>query len=130
MSGGLTMDTGALVALERGNRRMAAVWRAALARNVPITVPAVVVAEWWRGQRGPAARLLDVVHVEALTDASARRVGQALALLTHKRPSIVDAAVVVSAATRGDVVYTADLDDIWSVRDAVAPSVVVSGVGA
>ncbi len=122
------MDTGALIAMERKNRRMAAVWRAAVARGIPITVPSVVVAEWWRGQAGPLARLLESTSVEAMDESLARRVGASLALLAHKRPSLVDAAVVVSAATRGDVVYTADVEDLFAVRDAICPSLRVMGI--
>src|SRR6187399_3199332 len=34
-----------------------------------VTVPSVVVAEWWRGQKGPAARLLDAFTVEPMSRA-------------------------------------------------------------
>jgi hypothetical protein len=42
---------------------MLLIWSAALESETPITVPAVVVAEWWRGQRGPVARALEYVEV-------------------------------------------------------------------
>jgi hypothetical protein len=49
MGRGLTFDTGALIALEGRRSRIAEVLAAARTMRVPITVPTVVVAEWWRG---------------------------------------------------------------------------------
>ena len=126
---GFTFDTGALIALERRSRRMWAVWERALDRQVPITVPADVVAEWWRGQRGPIARLLDAVFVEPLTDALARTAGEALARC-KSGPSTIDVIVVASAAARGDTVFTSDVADLDHVREVAFPSVRILGVGA
>ena len=56
---GLTLDTGVLVAIERGGHRARAIVTAAKRRGDRITVPTVVIVEWWRGQRGQPARLLD-----------------------------------------------------------------------
>jgi predicted nucleic acid-binding protein len=108
---GLTFDTGALIALERRRQRMADVFRRATQRGVPITVPASVVAEWWRGQRSQLARdILAAVDVEPVTEPIARAAGEALAA-TRRRNS-VDAVVVASAAMRGDIVYTSDVADL------------------
>lgn len=112
---GLTLDTGALIALERRSRHMRAVWSRALDAGTPITVPSAVVVEWWRGQRGPAARLLDAVEVEPLTSELAHIAGEALAA-SGSGPSAVDAVVMASAAQRGDLVYTADLEDLDRLR--------------
>jgi predicted nucleic acid-binding protein len=86
-----------------------------------ITVPAVVVAEWWRGQRGPAARILDAVIVEPLSGALAKSAGETLALVSDA--TLVDAIVVASAARRGDLVLTPDPGDLSRIRDAAFPSV-------
>ena len=52
---GVTYDTGALIAADRGERRMWARHRALLAlREVP-TVPAPVVAQSWRGGEPPGS---------------------------------------------------------------------------
>lgn len=138
---GLTMDTGALIEMENGNRRVAAVWSVALQRERPITVPAVVVAEWWRGQHGPVRGLLDATIVEPMDESMAKLVGSSLraieaALKSIRKskgkkapaPSLVDVAVVASAATRGDIVYTTDPSDLFFVRDTIAPSVRVLGI--
>src|SRR5205823_1831991 len=47
--------TGALIALECRSARMMNVFRAAVLRRSTITVPAVVIAGWWRVQRGTVA---------------------------------------------------------------------------
>jgi predicted nucleic acid-binding protein len=86
------------------------VWSAARQNRTAITVPSVVVVEWWRGQRGPASRLLDSVTVEPLSYELARIAGQALAKVPGA--SVTDAVVMASAAQRGDIVYTADIDDL------------------
>ena len=107
----MTFDTGALISLERRRQRMANVFRRATQRGMPMTVPASVVAEWWRGQRSQLARdLLAAIDVEELTEGVARAAGEALAA-TRRRNS-VDAVVVASAAMRGDIVYTSDVDDL------------------
>src|SRR5687768_14222836 len=110
MNASVTLDTGALVALERRNRRVIALLEAARRRGT-ITVPSAVVVEWWRGQRGPASRFLDGFFVEPLSRDLAESAGVALGKV-GKGPSTVDAIVMASAATRGDLVYTSDIDDL------------------
>jgi predicted nucleic acid-binding protein len=124
---GLTFDTGALIALENGERRMLAVLTAARDGDEPITVPAAVVAEWWRGQRGPVAHMLDGMDVEPLSAELARAAGEALARTGSE--NAIDAIVMASAASRGDIVYTSDFDDLSRLRDFF-PSVRVLRVSA
>ena len=123
----ITFDTGALIAVERRDRVMLAFMTAALGAGARITVPSAVVAEWWRGQGGPAARVLDAVHIEPLTESLARLVGETLG--TVKDASLVDAIVMASAARRGDVVLTSDVGDLTRSRDVAFPSVRVRRVG-
>lgn len=118
---GLTLDTGALVAIERRKARMGKVLATARAHKVPLTVPAAVVTEWWRGQRGPVARLLEGVIVEPLTEELAKVAGEALAATRGR--NAVDAIVVASAAQRGDVVYTSDFADLSRLAAAAFPAV-------
>lgn len=107
----LTLDTGALVAIERRDRRALALITVARSSGQSVTVPAPVVVEWWRGQRGPSAKLLEAFDVEPLDIALAKVGGAALARVT-RGPSPTDAVVMASAARRGDVVLTSDLDDL------------------
>ena len=118
---GLTLDTGALVALERRDHRTIDLVAAARLARARVTVPAPVVVEWWRGQRGPAALILDPFDVEALDDALAHVAGDALARV-GAGPSVVDAVVMASAASRGDRVLTGDVADLERLR-AVFPAV-------
>jgi predicted nucleic acid-binding protein len=123
---GITLDTGALIALERRDRRMTAIWQVAMEDGVRITVPAPVLAEWWRGQRGPMAKVADGVHVEPMVRETSEAIGLVLAKLA--RATVVDVAVVVSAASRGDVIYTSDVHDLARIRDALFPGVRILGV--
>lgn len=123
----ITFDTGALVAIERRDRTMLAFMTAALAAGSRITVPSPVFSEWWRGQRGPAARILDAVVVEPLSASLAKVVGETLGAV--RGATVVDAVVVASAARRGDLVLTSDLDDLTRIRDVAFPSVRIRSVG-
>ncbi len=107
---GLTFDTGALIALERRKQRMRQIVERALAKDQPITVPADVVGEWWRGRTDLREAILESVDVEPLTVALAKLAGEALALVPGA--TLVDAVVMASAAARGDVVYSSDIDDL------------------
>ena len=103
---GVTYDAGALVAADRGERRMWARHRALLElRQVP-TVPAPVVGQGWRGgsRQARLARLLVGRKVERLDDDQARRVGELLAKAA--RTDVVDATVVEGALRRNDVVVS------------------------
>ena len=57
---GLSLDTGALLALERGDSRVRALLRRASETGLPLSVPAGVVAQAWRGgpRQARVARLL------------------------------------------------------------------------
>ena len=114
MSTGLTLDTGALIALDRGDRNVAFLIRRALEREIEIAVPAGVVAQAWRDGRKQVhlARLLGAsrVQVEALDDGRARAAGQLCG--TTKTRDIVDASVVLCARNRAHTVVTSDAADI------------------
>ncbi len=116
---GVTYDAGALVAADRGERKMWARHRALLElRQVP-TVPAPVVAQGWRGRSRQArlSRLLVGCNVEELDDGQARRVGELLA--NAARADVVDATVVEGALRRNDVVVSSDPDDLHVLAAAV-----------
>jgi predicted nucleic acid-binding protein len=110
----LTFDTGALIALERGDKRMRVVLDTATRDEVTITVPAVVVAEWWRGPGRRREAILASVDVEPTSEHLARIAGEAMAALPGA--TVIDAIVMASAAQRGGIVYTADLEDMERLR--------------
>ncbi len=114
MIAGLTLDTGALIALERRRQRMSRAYAAAVVDRLPVTVPAVVIAEWWRGRSDACTLILRGVRVENTTAEVAQLAGQALAVVPGA--TAIDAIVMASAACRGDLVYTSDVGDLERLR--------------
>jgi predicted nucleic acid-binding protein len=110
VAAGLTLDAGALIAAEKNGREFWALWKLAIQRDARITVPAVVLAQTWRGNSPAIARLLPACVVEPVDEPAAKRIG---AFLGRTRQSdVVDAAVVVGALARGDTILTSDPEDI------------------
>jgi predicted nucleic acid-binding protein len=111
---GTTLDTGALIALESGSRRMAVLIEEALANRAELAIPAGVVAQAWRGGAGQAriARLLraSVTSVVALDQRQALRIG-ARCVATGVA-DVIDVSVALCARDRGHAVVTSDPDDI------------------
>jgi hypothetical protein len=115
---GITYDAGALIAAERGERRMWARHKALLLhREVPV-VPAPVVAQCWRGTSRQAllSRILAGCQVEPLDDLQARATGT---LAGHAGTTdVVDACVVEGAIRRRDLVISSDPGDLRSIAAA------------
>lgn len=86
----------------------------ALVADQRITVPADVVGEWWRGRTDLRDAILESVDVEPLSEGLAKVAGEALGAITGA--TLVDAIVMASAASRGDVVYSSDVDDLERLR--------------
>lgn len=116
---GLTLDTGALIGLERRRHAIRKVIAAAVENDVPIVVPTVVLAEWWRRGAHEKERtlILRAVRLEALDAHVARLAGIAVGIVPGA--GTIDAIVMASASLRGDTVYTSDLDDLTRLRDRV-----------
>jgi len=121
---GVTYDTGALIAAERGSEMVWTMHRELLGQEVRPTLPAVVLGQTWRG--GPQARLSRLVHgcnVDPLTESQARAAGAALA--ASGGSDLVDAAVVVTALAREDLVVTSDPDDLRRIAAALGRDLAV-----
>lgn len=124
---GLTYDTGALIAAERGDRILWALHRAALGRGIVATVPVGVLAEAWRG--GPQAqisRMLKGCRVEPMQEGQAREVGSLIQ--RSGLNDIVDVAVVEGAVRRGDAVVTSNRNHIEQVADVTSGSIQIHDV--
>ena len=122
---GLTLDSGALIALERKKRRVAVLVDEARARGHEVSVPMPVLVEWWRGSP-EHVRLRRAFEVIPLDESTARSAGRALGVV-GAGPSAVDAVVMATAARRGDVVLTSDLRDLQRLQQ-VFPGVRLLGV--
>jgi predicted nucleic acid-binding protein len=109
---GITLDTGVFIAVERRQRRALALWEKWALSGITLTVPAVVIAEWWHAGQWDAARWLEGIEVEPVDDALARIAGEVLGELRLGREHTIDAIVMASAARRGDTLYTSDFDDM------------------
>ncbi len=111
---GLTLDTSALIAFERNDRRVVAVIERALKLNIRLAVPAGVVAQAWRDGRRQArlARLLGstMIEIQVLDDRGARAAGQLCG--ARQTDDVIDASVVLCARGRGHGVLTSDIDDL------------------
>lgn len=110
---GVTFDTGALIALERRDLRMALKLRVLHQTGVRITFPANAVAEWWRNGHGQSA-ILELGTLEPLTEPIVKAAGEALGKVPGS--TVVDATVMASAAQRGDRVFTSDPTDMERLR--------------
>jgi predicted nucleic acid-binding protein len=116
---GLTFDTGAMIGLERRRHTIRKVFATAALAEVPIVVPTVVIAEWWRrgAREKERTEILRAVRIEPLGAHVARLAGIAVGLVPGA--GTIDAIVMASASLRGDTVYTSDLDDLAALRDGV-----------
>ena len=110
---GATLDSGALIAFERGSPRMLALVERATDRGLRLAVPAGVVAQTWRG--GRQARLSCLLRAPSaeivpLDELAARAAG----VLCGRTgiADVVDASVVVCARERGHQVVSSDPDDL------------------
>jgi hypothetical protein len=116
--GGVTYDTGALVAAERNSRQLWALHAGYLAEEVIPTVPAAVLAEAWRGgsRQASLSRLLRMCDTEPMSEELARNVGVLAGRSDHD--DVVDVSVVEGAVRRGDAVVTSNMTHIRKVADA------------
>ena len=111
---GVTLDTGALIAIECGAPRLQALLDEAHAAGADLTVPAGVVAQAWRGGTGQArlARFLRLatVTVVPLDEPEARAAGARIP--AQGTADVVDASVVICARDRNHAVISSDPDDL------------------
>jgi hypothetical protein len=85
----------------------------------------VCIAEWWRGRTDVREVILGSLIVVHTDDDLVRVVGEVLASIPSA--TCIDAIVMATAARRGGVVFTSDVDDPMRLQ-AAFPSVRVLGV--
>ena len=126
----LVFDTGALIALERGDRDLWMALDEAASASIDVLLPVGALAQAWRGSPGQArlARALKRCHEVPLDGQTARELG---ALCGKARTDdVIDASVAVTAARAlqaGAVdIFTSDRSDIAVLLAALdAPANVV-----
>lgn len=111
---GLTFDAGALIALDRDDRRVLALVAGAAERRQSITIPATALAQAIRvpARQVRLTRLMRQpgVHLAGLDGRAATAVGRLLA--STGTSDIADAHVVVCAQEAGQPVVTTDPGDL------------------
>lgn len=119
---GVTFDTGGLIALDRGDRRVLALLARASERGMRVTVPATALAQ---AIRNPArqvrlTRLIRQPNTDLVPLDGPDATTTGLVLAASGTKDIVDAHVVVCARRAGQFVVTSDADDLRRI-DAELP---------
>ena len=105
------LDSGALIAAERGKDHVARFFRLAHLGRARLVVPFPVIAEWWRGRSDHRDVILGATSVVASLDA-AKAAGIALARMRDVDARMtIDAIVMATAALLGGIVITGDVSD-------------------
>ena len=114
-------DAGALIAIDRNDRRMWARYQVALDDGRDLRVPAVVVGQAWRNARRQVrlGQFLAACHVDQVGLETSKAAG----ILCGRTGTsdVVDATVVVMAAATGAVIWTSDPEDIKALVDESGP---------
>jgi hypothetical protein len=118
---GLTLDSGALIALDRGAGRARALIDRATENGWAVAVPSGALAQTWRdgARQARLSRLLaqPEVTVPVLDEATARAVGILCGRSGHS--DVVDVHVALHATELGHHVVTSDPDDIRAVNPSL-----------
>jgi len=124
----LTLDAGALIAIDRGDLAVHVLLKESVRRRQVVTVPAPVVGQVWRdgSRQARLAKVLKACRVEPTSEEDARAAGVLLGKAGGV--DIVDALVVLGAVRRGDEVVTSDPSDIAALVDASERSVTLTVV--
>ena len=111
---GITLDAGALIALDRGEKRMIALLGQALAQRLNLRIPSRVVGQAWRDGRIQVvlARFLrtEGVEIVPLDEQLSRSCGELCGVTGTS--DVIDASVVILARERRDIIVTSDPDDL------------------
>lgn len=123
----LVLDTGALIALDRNDRRAWAMLRNAANDSAPVSVPTGAVAQAWRdgSRQALVARALTHCDEVALDGSLARAAG--LLCGRADTPDVVDASVALVAAARSQTgpiaLVTSDTTDLQHLLHTLGASV-------
>lgn len=123
----LILDAGALIAIDRDVRVVAAQLRVASRHGLELRTNAMVVSQVWRDTRGRQPKLalfLHAVDVRAIDQGAGRDAGE---LVGRAGTSDTIDATVILLANRGDRILTSDPSDLQHlVATAGTKAVIVS----
>ncbi len=119
---GVTLDAGALIAIDRGDRRVLVLLARARETGAAVTIPATVLAQAIRRPEHQArlARLIrqpatDLVSLDRVDATSTGRL-----LAASGTSDIADAHVVICARRAGQPVITSDPGDLRALDPAIS----------
>ncbi|MGA7703318.1 MAG: hypothetical protein WB998_00315 [Solirubrobacteraceae bacterium] len=123
----LVFDSGALIALERGDRAVGALLAAAARDGIDAVTSSTCVAQVWRepARQARLARSLAGFLERPLDATDARRAGTLMA--RTETCDVVDAAVA-TLASEGDTILTSDPHDIARLLDGLGTRALVRPV--
>lgn len=122
------LDAGALLAVERGDRDLAARIKREWLAGRPATTHGGVVGQVWRGGAGrqvPLARVIEFVTVHGLDALLGKRAGVLLARAGSA--DVIDAAIAVLASD-GDRILTSEPDHLVALVQATGRDVEITPV--
>src|SRR5262249_3565211 len=117
----VTLDPGALIAIERGDEKVRALRGLAKRRVAPAYVQTPVAAEAWEGGAGRKARLATIlrtgrdrgqIRIPPLDFDIAIQIGMLLARARTARVTVTDAMVAWCVLRYGGIACTSDPDDL------------------
>lgn len=112
---GLVLDAGALIAIDRNDRRMHRLMREAKESKTPVIIPANAVIQAWRhgSRQALLAKFLNEKWIEIVpVDTALAKASGELLRVTHTEDA-VDASVVATAAKKSArTILTSDPGDI------------------
>ena len=121
---GLVYDTGALLAAERRDVTVSLLHQRAVRTGLRPIVPAAVLAQAWRGGPQPGlSLLLKGCLILPIDERLARAAGTACG--RARTSDVVDALVVVTAASLDATILTSDPDDLHHLADAISTKLTI-----
>ncbi len=125
---GLTLDAGALIAIDRGGQDMRALLRRARAHGWPIVIPTGALAQAWREgtRQARLAAFLGARHDSPVLHPLDGTVARAAGELCGRTgvADVIDASVVLCSRSHGYHVVTSDPRDLAGL-DGTLPIVIV-----
>ena len=121
------LDAGALIAIERDDRRLVALIKLARRNGAVLMSTTGVVAQVWRGGSRQAllARAIPTIEIRPFLLDDAKRAGELLGAADTS--DVIDAALIL-LATPGDQIVTSDLDDMVHLGSVRSVAVTITHV--